>query len=453
MTSEVKVLLSYDDAFMDKFKKDLQNTVSSLSGGNGIKTMQKSIQNIEVQKVKLAQEELKLEIQRKKEAERQLKIEEKKTKEATKSQKNQLNFFEKMLKNMGFRGSAGGEVVRGAFRQMGYNAVNEVEKLSGGWFSGGGASAGAMLGAGLGSFIPVIGTMLGGIVGGVVGGFGLPRLADATQDFSQATEQLRDLLIKVIPRGDIQNQIKQYDYVRNYQMQKELMILASNGKMTQEEAGLMTATATSVGIDSNSLYRMALKASKNKESSFYGINASEIMQRIITSLTSSKYTQMERYANFEKLQKDKGFRDITGSVADMNKFSLAVKTGNLGDVIKSYAGLNINETATSEAVTKAVMDDIDTELHNLKFATENVTKNIDTIIKYGNLLLDVTNETTKNFKSMNNQIEVFSQVLNKLSTNANTNLDSKKNNNATKSISNNSIINSGLDSVIKFLKG
>ena len=170
MTSEVKVLLSYDDTFMDKFKKDLQNTVSSLSGGNGIKTMQKSIQNIEVQKVKLAQEELKLEIQRKKEADRQLKIEEKKTKEATKSQKNQLNFFEKMLKNMGFRGSAGGEVVRGAFRQMGYNAVNEVEKLSGGWFSGGGASAGAMLGAGLGSFIPVIGTMLGGIVGGVVKG-------------------------------------------------------------------------------------------------------------------------------------------------------------------------------------------------------------------------------------------------------------------------------------------
>jgi hypothetical protein len=133
----------------------------------------------------------------------------------------------------------------------------------------------------------------------------------------------------------------------------------------------------------------------------------------------------------------------------MNKFALAVKNGELGNIISQYTKLKVNENELEKTIIKSTLDDIGTELDTLKFATDNINKNIDYFIDYGNRMQDITNLTTKNFRSMNNEINTFISIIEKVNKGNNIDSQNKKNVNP---VGNNSILQSGLDSVINFLK-
>ena len=414
MASEVKVLLSYDDSFMDKFKKDLQNTIAGIGNSPSVKKMEKSVESIEIQKVKLAREELKLEVARKKEAERQLKIEEKKTKET----KKQMGFFDKMLKNMGFQGNARGEIIRGGFRQLGVGVVNAVgegiSNISGGLISGAGAIGGASIGAMIGSVVPVLGTILGGAIGGAIGGIGTTLISNATKDTAEHYKKIKEYLVDIMPRGSIQAQIEQFNRASSYQNKKNQLILSSGFTMSEKEAGRFVATGESLGLDINSFYANALRLAKNKKSGYFGLNPSEIMGRIITGLFSNKSSKEDRMKVFKQLELDPNMKNFLNSVGNIGLFRKGIEEGGLQYADKYYLEKQIDEEKLKNELNKSLQDDITTSLDYLANDVKNVSNNIQKFIDYGNAQIAIVDATTTSFKSMNKETETFIEIINKL---------------------------------------
>jgi len=410
--SELKIKLVFDPKDFKELEKQLQSTVGGMRGGNSsLNQVARTQENVAIQKVKLAREELKLEVARKKEVERQLKVEEKKTKEINK----QSGFFDKMLKRMGFQGNARGEVIRGGFRELGVNIVNgvadQVSNLSGGWVSGGGAMSGAIIGASIGSIVPVVGTAIAAGVGALAGGLLLPAISKMTESFSERMKEQREYLTKLIPEGVVSNIIASKDAVVNREKEKGLLMLASGYKMNSNEAGRFVTVLQSMGVNPVALYSQALKLSKTKGGVFYGKSPSEIMDLIISGLGSKKYTKEERIKNFEWLQTIPSMENFLSSVVNMGQLSYAIRTGNLEEVVSFYEKQNIQEQNISNAVDKVIQDDITTPIEIIKKQTENLVKNVDAIIDYENQKVAVTLRTIESMKSLNAEVEMFKQTL------------------------------------------
>jgi len=419
---EIKVKLAIDEDFFNDFTKKMNESIGGIKGGNkSLVKVQESSLKVEMDKVKLAKETYKLELLKKKESERILKLEEKKSK-ALEKQNKEIGFISKTLKSMGFQGSGRGEVIRGGFRQLGVNVVNGVGdaigNLSGGFLSGSGAMAGAGMGAAIGSFVPVLGNLIGAGIGAVIGGVIAPSLNKLTESFGERMAQIRELMLKKFPEGDVATQLEVSGNVKNYQEQKNQLLLASSYKMTEKEAGQFVSTLSSSGFDTVGFYKQALKLSKNKESEFYGKSATEIMDLIITAIGSKQYSKEERVGNFNRIQNMEGVKDLFSSVTDVNLLEKMIRKGNLESSLSYYNKLGINEKKVASAVDYMSEDDITTNLDNQKLATDFVIKENKKIVDYENTLNAVKYETIKSTDlmtstttSLNNALKTYNYVM------------------------------------------
>jgi hypothetical protein len=419
---EIKVKLAIDEDFFNDFTKKMNESIGGIKGGNkSLAKVQESSLKVEMDKVKLAKETYKLELLKKKESERILKLEEKKSK-ALEKQNKDIGFISKALKSMGFQGSARGEVIRGGFRQLGVNVINGVGdaigNLSGGFLSGSGALAGAGMGAAIGSVVPVLGNIIGAGIGAVIGGIIAPSLNKLTESFGERMSQIRELMLKKFPEGDVATQLEVSGNVKNYQEQKNQLLLASSYKMTEKEAGQFVSTLSSSGFDTVGFYKQALKLSKNKESEFYGKSATEIMDLIITAIGSKQYSKEERVANFNRIQNMEGVKDLFSSVTDVNLLEKMIRKGNLESSLSYYNKLGINEKKVASAVDYMSEDDITTNLDNRKLATDFVIKENKKIVDYENTLNAVKYETIKSTdlmtsttKSLNDALKTYNYIM------------------------------------------
>lgn len=434
--NQLKIKLVIDESSMKEFEDRVTKSFSSMKGGNSsIAKANTMTNNIELERVKIerellknSQQELKIEIMKKKESERQAKIEEKKTKLLEKQTK-ELGFFSKILGSMGFKGSAGGEIVRGGFRQLGYNIANSANDLlgniSGGLLSGNAIAGGVMTGAMIGSFIPLIGTAIGGLIGGLIG-TATPFIAKMFEEQGQLNREYIDLITNKFVKGDIQTQLQVAGDVKTYQQQKNLLKLTSGDKMTEKQAGAFVSSLGSVGINAVDLYKQSLKLSKNKESEFYGQNPATIMDKIVTGLTSDQYTKEERFAFFDKLESSEGMKTLLGSVFDMNLLYKGIAEGGLQKNFEYYLQKAIDEKAVAKSVNYMTEDDITTTIDNLKLATSFVIKNHKEIVDYENALnavryasIEKTESLTNNLKNMNSALESADGLIGKMAREAN----------------------------------
>jgi hypothetical protein len=412
---ELKVKLVIDEKALSEFKNALNNTIGGIQGGNtSLSKVNKSNNSIELEKIKIAKEQLKLDIMRKKETERLLKIEEKRTKQLDKQTK-EITLFSKILNKMGFRGSAGGEVVRGGFRELGVGMVNTVgdsiSNLSGGWVNGTGFLSGGATGATLGGALGgVVGAGVGAIIGALSSGVLLPTINKLTENFTDNMAQQREALLKLIPQGDIQSQLQATQDIKQYQAKKNQLMLASNYKLSDADSGKFVSVLNAIGVDAVGFYKQALKLSKTKTGEFYGKNPTEIMDLIITSLTSKQYTKQQRVENYNKIQATEGIEDLFSGV-DITALEKGIRTGNLEEIIKYYDKLKINELQLGKSIDKATSDDITTNLDILKDKTDFINKNIDKVIDYENSIVALTLKYLNSTKALEQQTGFYNETV------------------------------------------
>ncbi len=401
--NELKITLAIDPASLKDFEKKIQDSVGNIKGGVGNNNFAKSQKNQELEKIKIEKELYKLAIIKRKEEERQVKIQEKQTKLMEKTNK-ELTGFSKLLSKMGFKGSFGGEIVRGAARELGYGMVNMVgdtlNKVSGGYLSGGGLMSGATTGALIGSAIPVIGTVIGGAIGALIGGVGIPLFEKLMEPVANRMTQLRDLLEVQYARGNVENQVGAVQQIYSRESQKNIINLASGGKMNQNELGKFVTALQSTGFDPVAFHAQALKLSKTKDSEYYGMGVSDIMDRLLTSLSSNLYTREERYANYEKIQNSEGVKNILSAVKDPNLLFRAIDKGTIEKDLNYYKGQMINEVKTNEAIDKVTEDNVTTPLDIIKAQSEFVIKNVELVINYENALVASQNKTLESTKEL-----------------------------------------------------
>jgi hypothetical protein len=393
-----------------------------MKGGNSsIAKASNMTNNVELERAKIqrellknSQQELKIEIMKKKESERQAKIEEKKTKLLEKQTK-ELGFFSKMLGKLGFRGSAGGEIVRGGLRQLGYDIANAgndlVSNVTGGLLSGNAILSGAMTGAMVGSAIPFVGTLAGGLIGGLMG-LATPFVSKLFEQQGELNKEYIELITNKFRLGDTQAQLQVAGDVKTYQQQKNLLKIVSQDSLTESQLGAFVTTLGSVGINPVELYKQSLKLSKNKESEYYGQNPAVIMDKIATGLTSGQYTKQQRLDFFDKLQKSPMLENLLTSITNINALTEAMLNGNISNNLQYYKDKNINESAVNDAVTYMIRDDVLTSIDNLKEHTEFVTKNVKSLVDYENTLNAVRNKSitsteqmTRHMKNLNEAME------------------------------------------------
>lgn len=412
---EIKVKLVIDDKALNDFKTKLDNTIGGIKAGtSSLNKVNKSNTNIELEKIKIAKEQLKLDVARKKETERLLKIEEKRSKQLDKQTK-EITLFGKMLNKLGFKGSATGEIVRGGFRELGVGIVNTVgetaTQISGGWINGNGFLQGAGAGALIGSrFGGVAGGLIGGIAGSVYMGLIKPTVSKLTESFGELMTQQREALLKTIPRGDIPSQLQATQDTKQYQARKNQLMLASEYKLSNQESGRFVSVLGALGVDAIGFYKQALKLSKDKGGEFYGRNPTEIMDLLITGISSKQYTKEQRVANYNKFQRIEGVKDLFNG-ADINALEYAIRGGNLENIIKEYNKQGIQEASLNKAIDKAYADDITTNLEKLKATSDFVVKNIDKVIAYENSITALNLKFLESTKALQQETDFYTQTV------------------------------------------
>ena len=445
--NELKITLAIDPASLKDFEKKIQDSVGNIKGGVGNNNFARSQKNQELEKIKIEKELYKLAILKRKEEERQAKIQEKQTKLMEKTNK-ELTGFSKLLNKMGFRGSFSGEIIRGGARELGYGIVNQIgdtlNKVSGGYVSGGGLLSGATTGALIGSVVPVLGTAIGGAVGALIGGVALPMFEKFLEPVANRMQQLRDLIEVQYARGNIENQVGAVKQIYTRESQKNIINLASGGKLNQRELGMFVNALQSSGFDPVAFHAQALKLSKTKDSEYYGMNVTDIMDRLLTALTSNKYTKEERFANYEKIQKSEGLKNLLSTVADPNLLYRAISKGTVEKDLNYYKGQMINEAKTNEAIDKVTEDNVTTPLDILKAQSEFVIKNVELVINYENALVASQNKTLESTKELADTFNMLTISLDNTKNNLNKVIDSATNTN-----SNNSFFDNVIESIKK----
>ena len=401
--NELKITLAIDPASLKDFEKKIQDSVGNIKGGVGNNNFKSSQKNQELEKIKIEKELYKLAIMKRKEEERQVKIQEKQTKLMEKTNK-ELTGFSKLLNKMGFKGSFSGEIIRGGARELGYGIVNQIgdtlNKVSGGYLSGGGLMSGATTGALIGSVVPVIGTAIGGAVGALIGGVALPMFEKFMEPVANRMTQLRDLLEVQYARGNVENQVGAVQQTYTRESQKNIINLASGGKLNQNELGLFVTALQSMGFDPVAFHSQALKLSKTKDSEYYGLGVSDIMDRILTALSSGMYTQEQRFSNYETIQNSEGMKNLLSSVKDPNLLFRAIKKGSLERDLNYYKNLKIDEKKTNQEIDKVTEDNVTTPLDIIKAQSEFVIKNVELVINYENALVASQNKTLESTKEL-----------------------------------------------------
>ena len=402
--NELKITLAIDPASLKDFEKKIQDSVGNIKGGVGNNNFAKSQKNQELEKIKIEKELYKLAIMKRKEEERQVKIQEKQTKLMEKTNK-ELTGFSKLLSKMGFKGSFSGEIVRGTARQLGVGMVNMVgdtlNKVSGGYVSGGGFLSGLAGGAQVGGLIAgPLGALVGSAIGALALGVGIPMIEKMMEPIANRMQQFRDLMEVQYARGNVENQVGAVQQIYSRESQKNIINLASGGKMNQNELGKFVTALQSTGFDPVAFHAQALKLSKTKDSEYYGMGVSDIMDRLLTSLSSNLYTREERYANYEKIQNSEGVKNILSAVKDPNLLFRAIDKGTIEKDLKYYKGQMINEVKTNEAIDKVTEDNVTTPLDIIKAQSEFVIKNVELVINYENALVASQNKTLESTKEL-----------------------------------------------------
>ena len=170
--------------------------------------------------------------------------------------------------------------------------------------------------------------------------------------------------------------------------------------MNQRELGLFVTALQSSGFDPVAFHAQALKLSKTKDSEYYGMSVTDIMDRLLTALTSNKYTKEERFANYEKIQKSEGMKNLLSAVNDLNLLYRAIKKGSLERDLNYYKNLKINEVKTNQEIDKVTEDNVTTPLDIIKAQSEFVIKNVELVINYENALVASQNKTLESTKEL-----------------------------------------------------
>ena len=409
--NELKITLAIDPASLKDFEKKIQDSVGNIKGGAGNNNFKSSQKNQELEKIKIEKELYKLAIMKRKEEERQVKIQEKQTKLMEKTNK-ELTGFSKLLNKMGFKGSFSGEIIRGGARELGYGIVNQIgdtlNKVSGGYVSGGGFMSGMTSGALMGSIAGPLGSFIGGAVGGLIGGVALPMFEKLMEPVANRMTQLRDLLEVQYARGNVENQVGAVQQTYTRESQKNIINLASGGKLNQNELGLFVTALQSMGFDPVAFHSQALKLSKTKDSEYYGLSVSDIMDRILTALSSGMYTQEQRFNNYETIQNSEGMKNLLSSVKDPNLLFRAIKKGSLERDLNYYKNLKIDEKKTNQEIDKVTEDNVTTPLDIIKAQSEFVIKNVELVINYENALVASQNKTLESTKELADTFNMLS---------------------------------------------